>query len=62
MDARFAPLVGVEEGEFAANALNQYATVNGTAYSYDDNGNLTGVGGATYAYDALNRLAPQSLD
>jgi YD repeat-containing protein len=41
---------------YSANTLNQYSTVGGTAYSYDGNGNLTGNGVFTYAYDAQNRL------
>jgi RHS repeat-associated protein len=41
---------------YAANGMNQYATVGGVAFGYDVNGNLTGDGTATYRYDAQNRL------
>jgi RHS repeat-associated protein len=41
---------------FTANGLNQYTAVNSTPYGYDGNGNLTGDGSSTYAYDADNRL------
>jgi len=41
---------------YTPNALNQYASVGGVAYSYDGNGNLTGDGVTAYAYDAENRL------
>ena len=41
---------------YANNSLNQYTSVNGTAYSYDGNGNLTSDGTNTCAYDAENRL------
>lgn len=41
---------------YAPNAMNQYATVGGTAQTYDNNGNLTGGDGNTYGYDQENRL------
>ncbi|WP_337848422.1 RHS repeat-associated core domain-containing protein [Sphingomonas sp.] len=41
---------------YTANGLNQYQAVNGVAYSYDANGNLTGDGVRTYTYDIENRL------
>jgi RHS repeat-associated protein len=41
---------------YAANGLNQYASVRGISYTYDANGNLTADGISTYAYDAENRL------
>jgi RHS repeat-associated protein len=41
---------------YASNGLNQYTSVNGTAYSYDGNGNLTGDGTNAYTYDIENRL------
>jgi len=52
----------------APNSLNQYTTINGASasghdcqgnaqqYSYDCNGNLTGDGTWSYAYDSENRL------
>ena len=36
--------------------VNQLTSVNGTAYTYDDNGNMTSDGVRTYSYDAANRL------
>ncbi len=41
---------------FTTNNLNQYTSVGGTSYSYDDNGNLTGDGAYKYYYDCENRL------
>jgi RHS repeat-associated protein len=41
---------------YTPNNLNQYATVAGTTYSYDGNGNLTADGTWTLGYDAENRL------
>jgi len=41
---------------YATNNLNQYTSVGGVAYSYDDNGNLTGDGTHKYYYDCENRL------
>ena len=38
------------------NSLNQYYSVGGTGYSYDDNGNLTNDGTYKYYYDCENRL------
>jgi RHS repeat-associated protein len=46
---------------YAANGLNQYATVAGAGYGYDANGNLTSDGSNTYTYDAENRLVSSSL-
>ncbi|WP_083383873.1 RHS repeat-associated core domain-containing protein [Cupriavidus sp. USMAHM13] len=41
---------------YTANGLNQYRTAGGKAMTYDRNGNLTGDGTWTYAYDLDNRL------
>jgi RHS repeat-associated protein len=41
---------------YTPNNLNQYATVAGTTYSYDGNGNLTSDGTWALGYDAENRL------
>ena len=38
------------------NSLNQYTSIGGTSYSYDDNGNLTDDGLFKYYYDCENRL------
>ncbi len=38
------------------NNLNQYTSVGGTNYSYNDNGNLTNDGTYKYYYDCENRL------
>ncbi len=48
--------VGNRTGAYTANNVNQYATVAGIAYSYDNNGNLTNDGTNTYTYDEDNRL------
>ena len=41
---------------YVPNNLNQYASVSGTAFSYDLNGNLLGDTVWTYTYDTENRL------
>jgi RHS repeat-associated protein len=41
---------------YAANGLNQYSTAAGATLNYDTNGNLTGDGVWTYAYNQDNRL------
>ena len=51
----------VENGgttSYASNKLNQYTSVGGINYSYDDNGNLTDIndGQFEYIYDCENRL------
>jgi RHS repeat-associated protein len=47
--------VNVNRG-YTPNGLNQYASVAGTTFSYDGNGNLTSDGTNTFAYDAENKL------
>lgn len=42
--------------DYVANALNQYTFVGAASITYDGNGNLTGDGVNTYAYDTENRL------
>ena len=41
---------------YVTNGLNQYTSVSGQAYCYDDNGNLTLDGQYVYLYDVENRL------
>ncbi|UCE98682.1 MAG: RHS repeat-associated core domain-containing protein [Planctomycetota bacterium] len=41
---------------YSKNSLNQYTSVGGTTYSYDDNGNLIFDGTNRYYYDSENRL------
>jgi RHS repeat-associated protein len=41
---------------YTTNSLNQYTSVGGVTYSYDDNGNLTNDGFYKYYYDCENRL------
>ena len=41
---------------YSRNSLNQYTSVGGTGYSYDNNGNLTDDGTYLYYYDCENRL------
>ncbi|HET7575636.1 MAG TPA: RHS repeat-associated core domain-containing protein [Sphingomicrobium sp.] len=42
--------------DYATNGLNQYNTAGPATFTYDANGNLTGDGTETYAYDGENRL------
>jgi len=44
----------------AADNLNQYPSVGGTAFGYDGQGNMTYDGTFTYAFDAENRLLTAS--
>jgi YD repeat-containing protein len=43
---------------YSRNNLNQYTSVDGIDYDYDDNGNLTDIndGQYEYVYDCENRL------
>jgi RHS repeat-associated protein len=41
---------------YAVNGLNQYATAGSASFTYDANGNLTGDGSSSYAYDVENRM------
>ncbi|MEJ1962662.1 MAG: RHS repeat-associated core domain-containing protein, partial [Gammaproteobacteria bacterium] len=41
---------------YVSDGLNRYASVNGTVFTYDANGNLTGDGARTFSYDIENRL------
>ena len=46
-----------QAGAYSANGPNQYTVAPGvSSFSYDANGNMTGDGIRTYAYDAENRL------
>jgi RHS repeat-associated protein len=45
-----------ESGNYSANALNQYISVGGQGVGYDERFNLTSYNGATFTYDAQNRL------
>jgi RHS repeat-associated protein len=45
---------------YSSNGLNQYTAVAGAALSHDANGNLSGDGVWTYAYDGDNRLKSAS--
>jgi RHS repeat-associated protein len=45
---------------YETNGLNQYVGVGANRYSYDSNGNLTGDGVGTFAYDVENRLVAAS--
>lgn len=47
---------GSAAGSYVANGLNEYTSVNGKPFSYDDNGNLTADADTTYGYDVENRL------
>jgi YD repeat-containing protein len=41
---------------YAYDAANRLTSVNGQAYTWDNNGNLLSDGTSTYTYDAANRL------
>jgi YD repeat-containing protein len=41
---------------YVPNALNQYGSVGGTAFTYDVRGNLTSDGVWTFGYDTENHL------
>lgn len=43
-------------GSYSVNGLNQYTSVDGTAYDYDAKGNLTDIGTDQYSYDSENRM------
>src|SRR5262249_39663516 len=45
---------------YVPNGLNQYASVSGTTYAHDANGNLTSDGSRTFGYDVENRLTSVS--
>jgi RHS repeat-associated protein len=45
---------------YVPDGLNGYASVAGTAYSYDSRGNMTSDGTDTYTYDVENRLLTAS--
>jgi len=50
------PALALGTRAYAANAMNQYTSVAGTAYSYDLDGNLTGDGVWSCGHDAQGRL------
>jgi RHS repeat-associated protein len=41
---------------YVPNGLNQYASIGGTAFDYDSNGNLESDGASSFTYDVENRL------
>ena len=45
---------------YSVNGLNQYTGTGGVPFTYDANGNLTGDGASSYAYDIENRLIARS--
>ncbi|HEY7641623.1 MAG TPA: RHS repeat-associated core domain-containing protein [Steroidobacteraceae bacterium] len=45
---------------YVANGLNQYGSVNGTSYTYDNRGNLVSDGSRTFGYDVENHLTSVS--
>ena len=56
-DGSFLPSgMAATSATYASNVLNQYTTVNSTAYSYDKRGNFVSNGLWTYGYDTENRL------
>jgi len=53
---RFTGYVDVPGRLYTVNGLNQYTAAGSASFTYDDNGNLTGDGTNTYAYDVENRM------
>jgi RHS repeat-associated protein len=47
---------------YTYDAANRIATVDGVAYTYDNNGNLLNDGSSTYTYDHANRLKSVTQD
>ena len=48
---------GAYTDTYTTNNMNQYTNLSGdTSFTYDNNGNLTGLDGNTYTYDTENRL------
>jgi RHS repeat-associated protein len=54
------PLQNIVIGQANGMTTNRIASVNGTAFSYDASGNMTGDGARAYTYDAVNRLVSVS--
>jgi RHS repeat-associated protein len=46
--------------DYVVNGLNQYSSIDGVWYNYDQNANLTDDGSVTYTYDFENRLTSAS--
>ncbi len=57
---RTATTGGAGNATYVTNALNQYSSVGGVAFSYDADGNLTNDGSTTYAYDEEGRILSAS--
>jgi hypothetical protein len=54
----------VEDGNvssYAADALNQYGSINGQGIGYDENFNLTWYNGVSFTYNAQNQLVNGSM-
>src|SRR5262249_6171585 len=54
------PLQNTLIGQSGGMTTNGIASVNGTAFSYDASGNVTGDGARAYTYDAQNRIVSVS--
>ncbi|MFC0399144.1 RHS repeat-associated core domain-containing protein [Paraburkholderia rhizosphaerae] len=59
-NSRYAWTPAAASTAYTANALNQYTAAAGKGVTHDANGNLTGDGVWTYAYDLDNRLRTAS--
>ncbi|MFC0399146.1 hypothetical protein ACFFIG_12055, partial [Paraburkholderia rhizosphaerae] len=59
-NSRYAWTPAAASTAYTANALNQYTAAAGKGVTHDANGNLTGDGVWTYAYDLDNRLKTAS--
>jgi RHS repeat-associated protein len=51
---------GGTDTDYSPDGLNRYVLVEGSTFTYDDNGNLTSDGTTTYTYDVENRLVSAS--
>jgi RHS repeat-associated protein len=51
-----ATITSTQVTNYVYDAANRLTSVNGQAYTWDDNGNLVNDGGKAYTYDQANRL------
>src|SRR4029079_2406367 len=56
MGNRITTVINGDTTAYTTNEVNEYTSVGGVAYIYDNNGNLLSGGTNTYAYNSLNQL------
>jgi RHS repeat-associated protein len=59
--AQTATITSTQVTNYVYDAANRLTSVNGQAYTWDDNGNLVNDGNTVYAYDQANRLISATL-